>query len=394
MPKPTGSKISTTSGGGWGPRCPSPKEHIQLSNNDWILAGDLKVGDEVMTSKEPQKVTRVQRVENSPRCEVLFEEGDSIVSSYTHPYFVNSKGFVEVGNLEKGDVIGDLVVKNKKSFSDGPVISLSVDEAETYMLRGGTKESPVPVLSHNKTPKRPDKIVKKRGGKRPSRPGWGQALLGRSRRGWSNGGTAYPGGIAGIKKTVAEIEGMSPAWTGTPAKKMVMNIAKTRRQNRPPSKTTKRVPGGWSLGGALNSKRTGYQSGRTVNPRSAGEAAMKRQRRMQWNNRTTPVPAGWGAHGSPFSGRGWDKGGPTKFRDDQSLGIRDGKVRKPVGYQGGGTSGYSDAYLQGQGVDPAMYRTANRKLMKQRRQNILSGKSVRTSAPKRKRISTKKGGGG
>ena len=180
------------------------------------------------------------------------------------------------------------------------------------------------------------KVIKKRGGKKPAKPGWGQALLGRSRR-------------------------------------------------------------GWSLGGALNSKRKGYQSGRTVNPRAKGEEAMKTQRRMKWNNRTTPVPAGWGAYGSPFSSNarfpsppgGWNKGGPTKFRDDQSLGIRDGKVRKPVGYQGGGTSGYSDAYLQGQGVDPAMYRTANRKLMKQKRQNILSGKSVRTRQPKR--ITSKKG---
>ena len=70
----------------------------------------VKVGDEVMTSEDTQKVTRVQRVEGAPRCEVVFEEGDSIVSSYSHPYFVNSKGFVEVGNLEKGDIIGDLVV--------------------------------------------------------------------------------------------------------------------------------------------------------------------------------------------------------------------------------------------------------------------------------------------
>jgi len=139
-------------GPGVGPMCPSPKEHIQLANNDWILAGELKVGDEVVTSEEPQKVTRVQRIEGAPRCEVLFEDSDSIVSSYSHPYFVNSKGFVEVGNLEKGDIIGDLVVKDKKPFSDGPVISLSVDKAETYMLRGGTEENPVPVLSHNKSP--------------------------------------------------------------------------------------------------------------------------------------------------------------------------------------------------------------------------------------------------
>ncbi len=71
--------------------CPSPKERIQLSNNDWILAGDLKVGDEVMTSENPQKVTRVQRIEDSPRCEVLFEDSDSIVTSYSHPYLSTAK---------------------------------------------------------------------------------------------------------------------------------------------------------------------------------------------------------------------------------------------------------------------------------------------------------------
>ena len=132
-------------------KCARPEEHIQLANNDWILAGDLKVGDEVASSEGVQKVTRVERVEDSPRCEVFFEEGDSIVSSYSHPYFVKDKGFVKVIDLEKGDVIGELVVDSKKSFPDGPVISLSVDKAETYMLRGGTEEKPVPVLSHNKS---------------------------------------------------------------------------------------------------------------------------------------------------------------------------------------------------------------------------------------------------
>tara|TARA_R110000796_G_scaffold91998_3_gene196202 strand:- start:30 stop:1811 length:1782 start_codon:yes stop_codon:yes gene_type:complete len=132
--------------------CPSPKEHIQLANNDWILAGNLKVGDEVATSEKPEKVTRVERIERSPRCEVLFQDSDSIVTSYSHPYFVNNKGFVKVSDLKKGDQVGDLVVKDKKPFSDGPVISLSVDKAETYMLRGGTEENPVPALSHNKTP--------------------------------------------------------------------------------------------------------------------------------------------------------------------------------------------------------------------------------------------------
>ena len=132
--------------------CPSPEEHIQLANNDWILAGELKVGDEVITSKDPQKVTFAKTIEDSPRREVLFKEGDSIVTSPSHPYFVNSKGFVDVENLKEGDEIGDLIVSEVKPFSDGPVIHISVDKAQTYMLRGGTEENPVPALSHNKSP--------------------------------------------------------------------------------------------------------------------------------------------------------------------------------------------------------------------------------------------------
>ena len=360
MPKPTGSKISTTSGGG---RCPSPKEHIQLSNNDWILAGDLKVGDEVMTSKEPQKVTRVQRVENSPRCEVLFEEGDSIVSSYTHPYFVNSKGFVEVGNLEKGDVIGDLVVKNKKSFSDGPVISLSVDEAETYMLRGGTKESPVPVLSHNKTPKRPDKIIKKRGGKRPARPGWGQALLGRSRRGWSHGGELSPKGYQqgraltprAVKKAWgmnrphdpnASRRSMSPADRATSAAQVL--AGKIPHFGPGSGGSVKRPPGGWSVGGALNpkknKKKTGYQGGGRTGFAASTITAPKDQygrtygfkRRHLGKSFDPRVSSKAVQYARSQPPGGWNRGGPAKFRDDQSLGIRGGKVRKPVGKGRGG----------------------------------------------------------
>ena len=55
-----------------------------------------------------------------------------------------------------------------------------------------------------------------------------------------------------------------------------------------------------------------------MNPRAAGEEAMKRQRRMQWNARTTAGgPAGWGPYGSPFGPNarfpsppgGWQAGG-------------------------------------------------------------------------------------
>ena len=73
-------------------------------------------------------------------------------------------------------------------------------------------------------------------------------------------------------------------------------------------------PGGGYSGGVIPR----FQSGRTMNPRAAGEEAMKRQRRMQWNARTTAGgPAGWGPYGSPFGPNarfpsppgGWQAGG-------------------------------------------------------------------------------------
>ena len=145
---------------GPGTSCPRPEEEILLSNNKWIQAGDLKIGDQVVTSKEIQTVTRVDRIEEQERCEVFFEglegeESNSIVTSYSHPYYVEGKGFIEVSDLKIGDIIGSLIVKAKKAFDLGPVISLSVDIAETYMLRAGTENNPMPALSHNKTPSRP-----------------------------------------------------------------------------------------------------------------------------------------------------------------------------------------------------------------------------------------------
>jgi len=158
----TGRMISPTlptKPGGPG-SCPRPEEEILLSNNKWIQAGDLKIGDQVVTSKEIQTVTRVDRLEEQERCEVFFEgiegeESNSIVTSYSHPYYVEGKGFTEVSDLKIGDIIGSLIVKAKKAFDLGPVISLSVDIAETYMLRAGTENNPIPALSHNKTPGQP-----------------------------------------------------------------------------------------------------------------------------------------------------------------------------------------------------------------------------------------------
>ena len=91
--------------------------------------------------------------------------------------------------------------------------------------------------------------------------------------------------------------------------------------------------------------------------------------------------------GAKRSSGGWASGGSIETYSSQvQRKYGGGSVTRK---QGGGGMKYSNEDLQSQGIDPSMYRKAQRKLMKQKRQNILSGKSVRTRPPKR--ITSKKG---
>ena len=142
--------------------CPHPEEEILLADDSWIKAKDIKTGDKVktLTAKDfkegEYEITRVEIIDNQPRCEVFFKDSKSIISSYSHPYAVEDKGFVEAQDIKVGDTVGDLIVTATKPLDWGPVVSLSVDKAETYMLKAGSEDKPVAVLSHNKTPMPPD----------------------------------------------------------------------------------------------------------------------------------------------------------------------------------------------------------------------------------------------
>jgi len=146
----------------WGPGgCPHPEEEILLADDSWIKAKDIRAGDKVktLTAKDfkegEYEITRAEIIDNQPRCEVFFKDSKSIISSYSHPYAVEDKGFVEAQDIKVGDTVGDLIVTATKPLDWGPVVSLSVDKAETYMLKAGSEDKPVAVLSHNKTPVQP-----------------------------------------------------------------------------------------------------------------------------------------------------------------------------------------------------------------------------------------------
>ena len=180
MPLPPGTPLPPFDP--WGPGgCPHPEEEILLADDSWIKAKDIKTGDKVktLTAKDfkegEYEITRAEIIDNQPRCEVFFKDSKSIISSYSHPYAVEDKGFVEAQDIKAGDTVGDLIVTEVKPLDWGSVVSLSVDEAETYMLKGGSEDKPVAVLSHNKTPLPPRPPVGPIGpgepdGPRPPRP--------------------------------------------------------------------------------------------------------------------------------------------------------------------------------------------------------------------------------
>ena len=178
----------------WGPGgCPHPEEEILLADDSWIKAKDIKTGDKVKTLtaegfKEGEyEITRVEIIDNQPRCEVFFKDSKSIISSYSHPYAVENKGFVEAQDIKVGDTVGDLIVTEVKPLDWGSVVSLSVDEAETYMLKGGSEDKPVAVLSHNKSimpPREPPRppITEPVGPRPPRPPGVSLGALKRKRQ--------------------------------------------------------------------------------------------------------------------------------------------------------------------------------------------------------------------
>jgi hypothetical protein len=173
--------------------CPHPEEEILLADDSWIKAKDIKTGDKVktLTAKDfkegEYEITRAEIIDNQPRCEVFFKDSKSIISSYSHPYAVEDKGFVEAQDIKVGDTVGDLIVTATKPLDWGPVVSLSVDEAETYMLKAGSEDKPVAVLSHNKTPIQPGRpprppITEPIGPRPPRPPGISLRALKRKRQ--------------------------------------------------------------------------------------------------------------------------------------------------------------------------------------------------------------------
>ncbi len=129
--------------------CPSPEMRILLSDGSSKPAGDLHVGDKVRTQHETtlewghHPVTRVAVVSDEPRLLVRFADLD-FVCSHTHKFYSEEGGWVEARQLATGDEISGKEVLEVVQHDAGPVVSITVEDAHTYVCEG--------LLSHNKSP--------------------------------------------------------------------------------------------------------------------------------------------------------------------------------------------------------------------------------------------------
>ncbi len=132
--------------------CPAPEMQVMLADNTHKAAGDLKVGDKVLTQHEHTLVWGVHPViykeiiPNAKRVKVLFDDTE-FIGSWDHKFFVSVDNWVTIKNLKVGDIVGSKVFKSIQDLDEGPVVFLTIEDAHTYVCQG--------VLSHNKTPKPP-----------------------------------------------------------------------------------------------------------------------------------------------------------------------------------------------------------------------------------------------
>jgi len=131
--------------------CPTPDMTILLSDGSTKPAGELQVGDEVDTLHENtlvrgnHKVTYAEIVQSSI-LELDFS-GKKIKCSTSHKFYSNNE-WIEAQNLVVGQKVslldGEVEFTGSTELGEGDVVKITVEDAHTYICEG--------FLSHNKRP--------------------------------------------------------------------------------------------------------------------------------------------------------------------------------------------------------------------------------------------------
>jgi len=109
-----------------------------------VKAGDTVISRNEKTGKtEPEKVTETVKHYNVPTLTLTFSNGEKIVTTGVHPFYVQGKGFVEAGYFAVGNAIiaraGPAAAITKiEQTAPETVYNLTVDNDHTYFV--GSKD--------------------------------------------------------------------------------------------------------------------------------------------------------------------------------------------------------------------------------------------------------------
>jgi hypothetical protein len=141
----------------YGGGCPDPDTLIFMPDFLWVRAGDLNVGDSILTihehTRDPGtfKILEAERIVQ-PKVEIEFANGQKLKVSTTHKFLMSDDTWKKVCDISVGeavmgmnyDVIYDLSSKEIVSITDigeGEVIKFEIEDAHTYITEG--------LVSHN-----------------------------------------------------------------------------------------------------------------------------------------------------------------------------------------------------------------------------------------------------
>jgi hypothetical protein len=136
----------------YGGGCPDPDTLILCEDFYWVRAGDLNVGDKVVTIHEHTRnpgTFKILEAEKmiQPKVEVEFANGKKLKVSSTHKFLMSDDSWKKVCDISVGesvmgmnyDVIYDLSSKEIVSITDigdGEVIKFEIEDAHTYITEG------------------------------------------------------------------------------------------------------------------------------------------------------------------------------------------------------------------------------------------------------------------
>jgi hypothetical protein len=170
------------------PICPDPNMPILMADGTEKRAGDVKVGDYVLTQHEKTfdwgkyEVTYV-RIAKAEKYKLIFAHlsgneslNKEVIVSESHSFHIKNDEWKNTWKLEVGDIIDQYELISSEKIGIGEVVRLEIDDAHTYVCCGFlshniSKYNPVSIFPLSPVgPSIPPAPINPRGGRRPPDP--------------------------------------------------------------------------------------------------------------------------------------------------------------------------------------------------------------------------------